>query len=67
MGKGIGQYDGPILGALAGLLVAYPSWATKVNELVAKLPQVPQFETYSTLIWSVGIGVIIGFIIEKSK
>lgn len=65
----VGQYDGLILGALLGLVASYPKigeWL--IDFLESVIPESWQiFGDFSITVFAIGIGAIIGLIVDKTR
>jgi hypothetical protein len=65
MASKLGKFDGVIMGAFAGAIIAWPVIGTTINGWLAMLPTFAG--TYSTAIYAIGIGALIGLIVEKTR
>ena len=67
-GKGIGAYDGVILGAAVGALIAFPEVTTKLRDMILNiLPEsIMVLGDYSFPIFAIVAGALIGWLVDKT-
>lgn len=67
----IGKYDGMILGAALGILIAKPNWSGVINSFLTDI--IPTsigtniFGEWTVPIYAVLLGALLGFIAERSR